>query len=207
MTTVLLADDQAMIRSALATLLSMERDIEVVAQAGTCSSAVERAREHRPEVAVLDVQMPAGDDPSLTDGIAATRALRTASPQTRVIIVTTFGRPGYLRRAMEAGAVGFMVKDAPGERLVDGIRRVVAGLVVCVVFILHLPWWGQWTLVRTGQDFPADSNGNPWGLLMNNSYGLMALVCLGLLTWAMRSTRREPAACGPADGAGRSAAR
>ncbi len=65
-------------------------------------------------------------------------------------------------------------------------RDIVAAAAVCVVFLLDLPWWGQWILVGPGQTFPEDSNGNPWGVLMNNSYGLMALVCLGLLAWAMR---------------------
>lgn len=126
---LLLADDQAMIRSALAALLSLEDDIEVVGQAGTCAEAVTAAAETRPDVVLLDVQMPSGGLPG-DDGLDALPALLRAAPGAHVIVVTTFGRPGYLRRALEAGAVGFMVKDAPAERLVDGVRRAASGLRV-----------------------------------------------------------------------------
>lgn len=129
MITVAIADDQAMIRAALAAMLDLEDDLSVVGQAGTCADAVALVGRTRPDVAVLDVQMPAGAL-GVADGIDAIAPLLTASPQTRVIIVTTFGRPGFLRRAMEAGAAGFMVKDSPADRLIDGIRRVAAGLRV-----------------------------------------------------------------------------
>ncbi len=129
MISVLLADDQAMIRSALAALLTLETDIEVCGQAGTCAEAVAVARESQPDVVLLDVQMPAGGIDA-EDGIAALPALHLGAPGAKVIVVTTFGRPGYLRRALEAGAIGFMVKDAPAERLIDGIRRAAAGLRV-----------------------------------------------------------------------------
>lgn len=129
MISVLLADDQAMIRSALAALLSLETDIEICGQAGTCAEAVAVARESQPDVVLLDVQMPAGGIDA-EDGIAALPALIRGAPGAKVIVVTTFGRPGYLRRALEAGAIGFMVKDAPAERLIDGIRRAAAGLRV-----------------------------------------------------------------------------
>ncbi|HBX83010.1 MAG: response regulator transcription factor [Propionibacteriaceae bacterium] len=129
MISVLLADDQTMIRSALAALLTLETDIEVCGQAGTCAEAVAVARESQPDVVLLDVQMPAGGIDA-EDGIAALPALHLGAPGAKVIVVTTFGRPGYLRRALEAGAIGFMVKDAPAERLIDGIRRAAAGLRV-----------------------------------------------------------------------------
>ena len=129
MISVLLADDQTMIRSALAALLTLETDIEVCGQAGTCAEAVAVARESQPDVVLLDVQMPAGGIDA-EDGIAALPALLRGAPGAKVIVVTTFGRPGYLRRALEAGAIGFMVKDAPAERLIDGIRRAAAGLRV-----------------------------------------------------------------------------
>ena len=129
MISVLLADDQTMIRSALAALLTLELDIEVCGQAGTCAEAVAVARESQPDVVLLDVQMPAGGIDA-EDGIAALPALLRGAPGAKVIVVTTFGRPGYLRRALEAGAIGFMVKDAPAERLIDGIRRAAAGLRV-----------------------------------------------------------------------------
>jgi two-component system, NarL family, response regulator DesR len=121
---LLLADDQALVRGALAALLALEPDLVVVAEAGSGTDAVTAAAEHRPDVALLDVEMPG------LDGIAATSEVRRASPGTRVLIVTTFGRPGYLRRAMQAGASGFVVKDTPAAQLADAVRRVHAGLRV-----------------------------------------------------------------------------
>ena len=118
---VLLADDQHLVRGALAALLTLEGDIEVVAEVGRGDELVQAAREAGAEVALVDVEMPG------LDGLAATAALHTAIPSCRVLILTTFGRPGYLRRAMEAGALGFMVKDAPPEQLADAIRRVASG--------------------------------------------------------------------------------
>ena len=121
---LLLADDQALVRGALAALLDLEPDLEVVAEVGSGDAVVSAAREHRPDVALLDVEMPG------LDGIEATRALREALPATRVLIVTTFGRPGFLRRALLAGADGFVVKDTPARQLADAVRRVHAGLRV-----------------------------------------------------------------------------
>ncbi|WP_214401700.1 response regulator transcription factor [Pseudonocardia lacus] len=121
---VLLADDQALVRGALAALLGLESDIEVVAQVGSGAEVVAAARASAPDVALLDVQMPGGD------GLDAAAALREAVPTCRVLVLTTFGRPGYLSRAMRAGAFGFVVKDAPPEQLVDAVRRVHAGLRV-----------------------------------------------------------------------------
>jgi two-component system, NarL family, response regulator DesR len=118
---VLLADDQHLVRGALAALLTLEGDIEVVAEVGRGDELVQAARESGAEVALVDVEMPG------LDGLAATAALHAALASCRVLILTTFGRPGYLRRAMEAGALGFMVKDAPPEQLADAIRRVASG--------------------------------------------------------------------------------
>ena len=123
-TRILIADDQAMIRGAFAALLGLEADFDVVAQVGSGDQVVPQALLNRPDVALLDVQMPG------LDGLAAAAALRDQVPTCRVIVLTTFGRPGYLRRAMEAGAQGFLVKDAPPEQLIDAIRRVLAGLRV-----------------------------------------------------------------------------
>ncbi|UOT05362.1 response regulator transcription factor [Rhodococcus opacus] len=121
---LLLADDQALVRGALAALLDLEADLTVVAEVGRGDEVVAAAREHSPDVAVLDVEMPG------LDGIAAATALRTEMPQTRVLIVTTFGRPGYLRKALQAGASGFVVKDTPARQLAHAVRRVHAGLRV-----------------------------------------------------------------------------
>ncbi|MGV1008699.1 MAG: response regulator [Dermatophilaceae bacterium] len=126
---LLLADDQALVRGALATLLGLEPDLQVVAEVGRGDEVVSAARDAAgrglaPDVALLDVEMPG------MDGIAATIALRAAMPSCRVLVVTTFSRPGYLRRALEAGASGFVVKDTPARRLADAVRRVHAGLRV-----------------------------------------------------------------------------
>jgi two-component system response regulator DesR len=121
---LLLADDQALVRGALAALLDLEPDLTVVAEVGSGDHVVAAAVAHSPDVALLDVEMPG------MDGIEATRALKQRLPSTRVLIVTTFGRPGYLRRALQAGADGFVVKDTPARQLADAVRRVHAGLRV-----------------------------------------------------------------------------
>ncbi|MFJ2953012.1 response regulator transcription factor [Streptomyces sp. NBC_00669] len=118
---VLLADDQSMVREALATLLGLEADIEVVAQVARGDEVVAAVLEHRPDVALLDIEMPG------MTGIEAAGLLRKAAPGVKVVIVTTFGRPGYLRRAMESGAEAFLVKDAPAAQLADAVRRVLQG--------------------------------------------------------------------------------
>ncbi|HEU5417162.1 MAG TPA: response regulator transcription factor [Streptosporangiaceae bacterium] len=121
MVRLLLADDQELIRSALAALLALEADFEVVATVGRGDEVVAAARSHHPDVALLDIDMPG------IDGLAAAGVLAQEVPGCKALILTTFGRPGYLRRAMESGARGFVVKDAPPERLADAIRRVAAG--------------------------------------------------------------------------------
>jgi len=121
---LLIADDQALVRGALAALLDLEPDLDVVAEVGRGDEVVEAARSSDPDVALLDVEMPG------LDGIEAASALRTAVPRVRVLMVTTFGRPGYLRRAMDAGAAGFVVKDTPAAQLADAVRRVHQGLRV-----------------------------------------------------------------------------
>ena len=121
---LLLADDQALVRGALAALLDLETDLEVVAQVGRGDEVVAAARAARADVALLDVEMPG------LDGIAAAAAIRAELPDCRSLIVTTFGRPGYLRRALDVGASGFVVKDTPAEQLADAVRRVHSGLRV-----------------------------------------------------------------------------
>jgi len=126
---VVVADDQTLIRTALATTLDLEDELEVVGQAATCGETLTVVAATTPDIVLLDVQMPAGGL-AVEDGIDALPALLRAAPGVRVIVLTTFGRPGYLRRAMEAGAVGFLVKDTPVDRLLDGLRRVASGLRV-----------------------------------------------------------------------------
>jgi two-component system response regulator DesR len=121
---LLLADDQALVRGALAALLQLEPDLEVVGEVSRGDEVVAAALELHPDVALIDVEMPG------MDGIAATAELRKRLPECRVLIVTTFGRPGYLRRAMAAGASGFVVKDTPARQLADAVRRVHSGLRV-----------------------------------------------------------------------------
>jgi two-component system, NarL family, response regulator DesR len=118
---VLLAEDQAMVRGALAALLSREKDIEVVAEVARGDVVVEAASASRPDVVLLDIEMPGGS------GLDAAQALRRALPSCRVVILTTFGRSGYLRRAMQSGAVGFLLKDAPAAELARALRRVMEG--------------------------------------------------------------------------------
>lgn len=118
---LLLADDQELIRTALARLLELEEDLTVVASVATGDEVLPAALAHRPDVALLDVEMPG------LDGLAAIALLGEHLPSCRSLILTTFGRPGYLRRAIEAGAAGFLVKDAPVDDLAAAIRRVADG--------------------------------------------------------------------------------
>jgi len=118
---LLLADDQELLRAALAVVLELEDDFEVVASVGRGDEVVSAASTHRPDVALLDIDMPG------IDGLAAAAVLAQELPHCRSVILTTFGRPGYLRRAMESGAYGFVVKDSAPEALAAAIRRVAAG--------------------------------------------------------------------------------
>ena len=121
---LLLADDQALVRGAMAALLDMEPDLTVVAEVGRGDEVLAAVRDHAVDVALLDVEMPG------RDGVAAARELHRAAPGCRVLMVTTFGRAGYLRQAMAAGASGFIVKDTPARQLADAVRRVHEGLRV-----------------------------------------------------------------------------
>jgi two-component system, NarL family, response regulator DesR len=117
----MIAEDQTMVRQALVALLELEPDIEVVAEAATGDEALAMAGKHQPDVAVLDIEMPG---PS---GIEVADRLRRTGFAGKVVIVTTFDRPGYLRAAMSAGASGFLLKDAPAADLAAAIRQVAAG--------------------------------------------------------------------------------
>lgn len=118
---VLIADDQHLIRAALRALLDLEEDIEVVAEVGRGDEVQAAVEEHSPDVAMLDIEMPG------MDGLSTASALANASSPVRVLVLTTFGRPGYLKRAMEAGVLGFVVKDAPPDQLADAVRKVSRG--------------------------------------------------------------------------------
>ncbi len=118
---VLLAEDQAMVRGALAALLTLEGDIQIIAEVGRGDEVLPAALVAQPDVALLDIEMPG------CDGITAAAALHAQLPACHVLILTTFGRPGYLRRAMESGVVGFLLKDAPAAQLATAIRRAMAG--------------------------------------------------------------------------------
>jgi len=119
---VLLAEDQTMLRGALAALLELEGDIHVVAQAADGREAQRLEREHHPDIIVTDIEMP-----QMT-GLELATHLKDAGSQSRVIILTTFARPGYLRRALDAGARGYLLKDRPASELAEAIRRVQSGL-------------------------------------------------------------------------------
>ena len=118
---VLLAEDQAMVRGALAALLRLDGNFEVVAEVARGDEVAAAALKTRPDVALLDIEMPGGD------GLSAAKAVHECMPSCRVVILTTFGRSGYLRQAMESGAVGFLLKDAPATELAAAIHRVMAG--------------------------------------------------------------------------------
>jgi two-component system, NarL family, response regulator DesR len=118
---VLIAEDQAMVRGALASLLALEEDIEVVAEVDRGDRVLAEAYKSRPDVALLDIEMPG------LDGISAAGELARELPETRSLILTTFGRPGYMRRALEQGASGFLLKDSPAQELAAAIREVAAG--------------------------------------------------------------------------------
>src|SRR5215210_8518032 len=118
---VLLAEDQTMVREALSALLALEEDIEIVAEVSRGDEVVTTALDSLPDVALLDIEMPGGD------GLSAAAALKESLPSCRVIILTTFGRAGYLRRAMDTGAVGFLLKDAQASELASAVRRVMNG--------------------------------------------------------------------------------
>jgi two-component system response regulator DesR len=128
---VLIAEDQAMIRGALAALLATEPDIEVVAQVERGDRVLEEALRNLPDVALLDIEMPG------KDGITAAAELRAKLPSCRVLILTVFGRPGYLRRAVDAGVSGFLLKDAPPDELASAIRRTAKGEKVIDAQLAH----------------------------------------------------------------------
>ncbi|MEW1959512.1 response regulator transcription factor [Kineococcus sp. NPDC059986] len=124
---VLLADDEHLVRSAVAGLLDLQDDLEVVGQAASCAEALAVARKVVPDVAVLDLQMPPGGPQAPADGIALAERLHAEVPGTTTLLLTSHGRPGHLRRALEAGVRGFLPKTSSGAVLADAIRTVAGG--------------------------------------------------------------------------------
>ena len=118
---VLLAEDMHMVRGALIALLNLEPDIEVVAEVSSGDKIVPAARQHGPDVCVIDIDLP------ILDGLSAATTIRETMPQIRTLMLTSLGRPGTLRRALAARVDGFLLKDAPPTELADAIRRVAAG--------------------------------------------------------------------------------
>lgn len=118
---ILIAEDQVMVREAIASLLELEDDLTVVAQVGRGDEVLAAAHSAEPDIALLDIEMPGAT------GLEILAALRAQQPGCRILILTTFGRPGYLRRAMEGGASGFLLKDAPASDLSSAIRRAMSG--------------------------------------------------------------------------------
>jgi two-component system, NarL family, response regulator DesR len=131
---IVIAEDQGMVLGALASLLDLEADLEVVGQARDGEEALALVLRHHPDVLVTDIEMPK------VSGLELAAKLRTLAPSTRVVIVTTFGRSGYLRRAMEAGVRGYLLKDQPSEQLTDAVRRVAAGQRVVASALADAAW-------------------------------------------------------------------
>lgn len=131
---VVLAEDQAMLRGALATLLSLEDDITVVAEAADGASALDALREHKPDVLVTDIEMPEAS------GIDLANTIADENMTTRVLIVTTFSRPGYLQRALQAGVHGYVLKDTSSDELAEAVRRVHAGQRYVPSALAELAW-------------------------------------------------------------------
>ncbi|WP_430431257.1 response regulator transcription factor [Oceanicaulis sp.] len=134
MISIVIAEDQSLLRGALAALLTLEPDIELLAQAQDGEEAVRLVKDLKPDVLVTDIEMP-----GLT-GIEASEALRQTGSETRVLIVTTFARPGYLQRALQAGVLGYVLKDAPSEELANAVRRVAQGQRAIAAELAESAW-------------------------------------------------------------------
>lgn len=131
---IVIAEDQSLLRGALASLLSIEDDIEVVSQAADGAEALEMVKRHTPDVLLTDIEMPKAS------GIEVAGQLRDSGSSTKVMIVTTFARPGYLERARSAGVLGYVLKDAPSESLANSLRKVAKGELVIEQGLAEAAW-------------------------------------------------------------------
>ena len=131
---IVIAEDQSLLRGAIATLLSLEEDLDVVAQASDGLSAIEMVEQHTPDVLLTDIEMPGAS------GIEVALKLKGKNVDTKVMIVTTFARPGYLERARAAGVSGYVLKDAPSETLAESLRKVAAGKLVIEQGLAEAAW-------------------------------------------------------------------
>jgi two-component system response regulator DesR len=197
---LLIADDQELFRSALAALLALQEDFEVVASVGRGDEVAAAARDHHPDIALLDIDMPG------IDGLAAAAVLAQEVPRCRSLILTTFGRPGYLRRAMESGAYGFIVKDAPAEQLADAIRRVMAGERVVDPALAAATLAGGISplTARNATCWPPPAPARPWPTSRANwscPKGPSATTCRPPWPRSGRATAPKPSAS-PTNGAG-----
>jgi len=131
---IVIAEDQSLLRGAIATLLSLEHDIEVLGQASDGIQALELVKRHNPDVLLTDIEMPN------VSGIDVAAQLKLLGSQTKVMVVTTFARPGYLERARAAGVLGYVLKDAPSESLAESLRKVAAGQLVIEQGLAESAW-------------------------------------------------------------------
>jgi two-component system response regulator DesR len=143
---LVVAEDQALLRGALGSLLNLEPDMEVIASASDGREALETVRREQPDVLVTDIEMP-----NLT-GLDVADALRTEGARTKVLIVTTFARPGYLQRALQAGVLGYVLKDSPSEDLADAVRKVAAGQRAVAAELAESAWSLPVTLTARERD-------------------------------------------------------
>jgi len=194
---LVIAEDQSLLRGALASLLALESDIAIVGEAGDGRAAWDIVRRERPDIVLTDIEMPG------MTGLELAEAVRTSGLKTRVVIVTTYARPGYLRRAMEAGVAGYLLKDTPAEDLAAAIRTVAAG-GRSIAPDLAAEAWGEadpltdterrlLRLAESGLDSPAiaEASGLARGTVRNYLHAAIAKLGAGNRIEAARIAREK----------------